>query len=251
MISVHFSFEGKRLIVRCAISNLTKFIDNLSSNQKNAVIEMGFQEILCLKLNAIPSVFSYWLLRNYNPETYSINDGEREIHLSSTLIQKVFKFPNGGTKVTVKTRPNANDPAVNEWRSQFGDDLPKKIFVKDLVAYLKEKKDAGRMFKLNEIDFNKLQEYEKRLGISGQKETVDEEVEVAPVVKKERLSQTKSKQNLKLRLKVPKKKEVCTTEADKDEEMVEESENLDLNETKKVVEDVAGDFVVKDSKTDS
>ncbi|KAD3066829.1 hypothetical protein E3N88_34709 [Mikania micrantha] len=184
MISVHFSFEGKRLIVRCAISNLTKFIDNLSSNQKNAVIEMGFQEILCLKLNAIPSVFSYWLLRNYNPETYSINDGEREIHLSSTLIQK-------------------------------------------------------------EIDFNKLQEYEKRLGISGQKETVDEEVEVAPVVKKERLSQTKSKQNLKLRLKVPKKKEVCTTEADKDEEMVEESENLDLNETKKVVEDVAGDFVVR------
>ncbi|KAD5960816.1 hypothetical protein E3N88_12288 [Mikania micrantha] len=83
----------------------------------------------------------------------------------------------------------------------------------------------------------------------------EEEVEVAPVEKKARLSQTKSKQSLKLRLKVPKKKEVCTTEADKDEEMVEESENLaenlDLNEAEKVVEDVAGDCVVKDSKTDS
>ncbi|KAL8265875.1 hypothetical protein R6Q59_003219 [Mikania micrantha] len=147
--SVHFSFEGKRLIVRCVISNQTKFIEILSSSQKKVVTEMRFQDIMCLKVNAIPSAFAYWLLRNYNPETDSVNDEDREIQLSSSLIQEVFKFPNGGTKVTVKTRPNANDPVVNEWRSQFGDDLPKKIFVKDLVAYLKEKKDAGRMFKLN------------------------------------------------------------------------------------------------------
>ncbi|KAL8245877.1 hypothetical protein R6Q59_007093 [Mikania micrantha] len=89
---------------------------------------MGFQEIMCLQLHAIPSAFAYWLLRNYNPETDSINDGEREIQLSSNLIQEVFKFPNGGTKVTIKTRPNANDPVVKEWKSQFEDDLPKKIF---------------------------------------------------------------------------------------------------------------------------
>ncbi|KAL8241085.1 hypothetical protein R6Q59_014440 [Mikania micrantha] len=54
------------------------------------------------------------LLRNYNPERDSINDGAREIQLSSSLIQEVFKFPNGGTKVTVKTQPNANDPVVKE-----------------------------------------------------------------------------------------------------------------------------------------
>ncbi|KAL8249283.1 hypothetical protein R6Q59_006151 [Mikania micrantha] len=147
--SVHFPFDEKRLIVRCAISDLTKFIESLSSSQKKAVAEMGFEEILYLRLNAIPSAFAYWLLRNYNPETDSINDGEREIQLSSSLIEEVFKFPNGGTKVTIKTRPNANDPVVKEWRSQFGEDLPKKIFVKDLVAYIKDKKDAGRMFKLN------------------------------------------------------------------------------------------------------
>ncbi|KAL8188514.1 hypothetical protein R6Q57_029802, partial [Mikania cordata] len=89
------------------------------------------------------------LLQNYNPEFDSVNDGESEIHLSSSLIHEVFKFPNGGTKVTVKTRPNTNDPVVNEWRSQFGDELPKKIFVKDLIAYLKDKKDVERIFKLN------------------------------------------------------------------------------------------------------
>ncbi|KAL8225101.1 hypothetical protein R6Q57_017658 [Mikania cordata] len=115
--SVHFPFDEKRLIVRCAISNVTKFIQNLSSSQRKAVAEMGFQEILCLQLNSIPSAFAYWLLRNYNPQTDSINDGEREIHLSSSLIQEVFNFPNRGTKVTVKTRPNTNDPVVKEWRS--------------------------------------------------------------------------------------------------------------------------------------
>ncbi|KAL8228895.1 hypothetical protein R6Q57_013795 [Mikania cordata] len=71
------------------------------------------------------------------------------IVFSSIYVCEVFNFPNGGTKVTVKTRPNTNDPVVKEWRSQFGEDLPKKIFVKDLVAYIKDKKDAGRMFKLN------------------------------------------------------------------------------------------------------
>ncbi|KAL8225229.1 hypothetical protein R6Q57_017789 [Mikania cordata] len=84
--SVHFPFDEKRLAVRCATSNLTKFIENLSSSQKKAVAEMGFQEIMCLQLHAIPSAFAYWLLRNYNPETDSINDGEREIQLSSSLI---------------------------------------------------------------------------------------------------------------------------------------------------------------------
>ncbi|KAL8208899.1 hypothetical protein R6Q57_008311 [Mikania cordata] len=78
------AMKGKRLAVRCVISNLTKFIDNLSSRQKKAVMEMGFQEILCLKLNAIPSAFAYCLLQNYNPEADSINDGESEIHLSSS-----------------------------------------------------------------------------------------------------------------------------------------------------------------------
>ncbi|KAD3641551.1 hypothetical protein E3N88_30775 [Mikania micrantha] len=226
--SVHFPFDEKRLIVRCAISNLKKFIESLSSSQKKAVAEMGFEEILYLQLHAIPSAFAYWLLRNYNPETDTINDGEREIQLSSSLIEEVFKFPNGGTKV--------------------------------LYIYQKEKNKAKwckQPKKLQEIDFNKLQEYEERLAISGQKEVVDEEdeVEVAPVQKKARLSQTTSKQSLKLRLKLPKKNDVCTTETDKDEEMVEESENLgenlEVNEAEKLDEDVAGDGVVTVSKTDS
>ncbi|KAL8223477.1 hypothetical protein R6Q57_018952 [Mikania cordata] len=297
--SVHFPFDEKRLIVICAISNLTKFIQNLSSSQRKAVAEMGFQEILCLQLNSIPCAFAYWLLRNYNPQTDSINDGEREIHLSSSLIQEVFNFPNGGTKVTVKTRPNTNDPVVKEWRSQFGEDLPKKIFVKDLVAYIKDKKDAGRMFKLNILvvffslmgetmmsntvnqrfltyvkittDVRNLnwcdymmaclkstrEAWNRESCTFWSKKTVDEEdeVKVAPVLKKARLSQPKSKQNLKLRLKLPNKKDACNIETDKDEGMVEESENLgenlELNEPEKLVEDVAGDCFVTDSKTDS
>ncbi|KAL8260725.1 hypothetical protein R6Q59_028678 [Mikania micrantha] len=95
------------------------------------------------------ALFSDRYVVNYNPEADSINDGDSEIHLSSSLIHEVLKFPNGETKATVKTRPNANDPVVNEWRSQYGDDLPKKIFAKDLIAYLKDKNDVGRIFKLN------------------------------------------------------------------------------------------------------
>ncbi|KAD7117266.1 hypothetical protein E3N88_04534 [Mikania micrantha] len=136
--SVHFPFDEKRLIVRCAISDLTKFIESLSSSQKKAVAEMGFEEILYLRLNAIPSAFAYWLLRNYNPETDSINDGEREIQLSSSLIEEV------------------------------------------LYIYQKEKNKAKwckQPKKLQEIDFNKLQEYEEMLAIFGQKESVDEEDE--------------------------------------------------------------------------
>ncbi|KAL8260785.1 hypothetical protein R6Q59_024834 [Mikania micrantha] len=107
-------------------------------------MEIGFQEILCLKLNTIPSAFVDWLLQNTIQKLIQLM-----METVISLILEVFKFPNGGTKVTVKTRPNAKEPVVNEWRSQFGDDIPMKIFVKDLIVYLKDKKDARRMFMLN------------------------------------------------------------------------------------------------------
>ncbi|KAL8201465.1 hypothetical protein R6Q57_012804, partial [Mikania cordata] len=118
-------------------------------DQKKAVKEMDFCEVLCLKLHTIPTAFGYWLLKNYNPETNVQNIGYSQFKITPDLIHLVFGIPNGKIMVHEKFRPNFNDAVVSEWRSQFGTDISKKISTKDFAQHLTTRNDYGRMFKLN------------------------------------------------------------------------------------------------------
>jgi hypothetical protein len=145
----YFPFTGKKLQLRCSPSNLINFMEKLTEDQKNAVKQMGFGKTLGLMLHSIPTSFGYWVLQNYNPETDIVNDGEQQFKITASLINEVFGIPKGGVTVKASIRPNANDPVVEEWRSQFGEKVPKKIFIKDFTLHLTKRKDSGRMFKLN------------------------------------------------------------------------------------------------------
>ncbi|KAL8215303.1 hypothetical protein R6Q57_004752 [Mikania cordata] len=125
--------KGKKIFMRCSPANLIIFLEKLNEDQKKAVKEMGFGEVLCLKLHTIPTAFGYWLLKNYNPETDVQNVGSSQFKITLDLIHLVFGIPN----------------VVSEWRSQFGTDIPKKISMKDFAQHLTNRNDSGRMFKLN------------------------------------------------------------------------------------------------------
>ncbi|KAL8201864.1 hypothetical protein R6Q57_011011 [Mikania cordata] len=135
--------------MRCSPANLINFLEKLNEDQKKAVKEMGFGEVLCLKLHTIPTAFGYWLLKNYNPQTDIQNIGSSQFNITPDLIHLVFGIPNGKITVHEKFRPNSNDEVVSEWRSQFGTDIPKKISMKDFAQHLTTRNDSGRMFKLN------------------------------------------------------------------------------------------------------
>ncbi|KAD2393171.1 hypothetical protein E3N88_40148 [Mikania micrantha] len=147
--SPYFEYTGQKIFMRCSPANLINFLEKLNEDQKKAVKEMGFGEVLCLKLHTIPTAFGYWLLKNYNPQTDIQNIGSSQFKITPDLIHLVFGIPNGKITVHEKFRPNSNDAVVSEWRSQFGTDIPKKISMKDFAQHLTTRNDSGRMFKLN------------------------------------------------------------------------------------------------------
>ncbi|KAL8216913.1 hypothetical protein R6Q57_023750 [Mikania cordata] len=59
--SPYFQHTSKKIFMRCSPANLINFLEKLNEDQKKAVKEMGFGEVLCLKLNTIPIAFGYWL----------------------------------------------------------------------------------------------------------------------------------------------------------------------------------------------
>ncbi|KAI3733103.1 hypothetical protein L1987_64321 [Smallanthus sonchifolius] len=131
--------EKKRTRTRSrrAPGNLINLLHNLTKSQRKVVEETGFGKTLLLKLHIIPTSLGYWLLQNYDPSTGILNDGANEYKLTTSLINEIFGIPNGETQ---------------EWRGQFDDEMQKKqkkIYVSDLVGYLKKTYDSGRMFKLN------------------------------------------------------------------------------------------------------
>ncbi|KAI3755083.1 hypothetical protein L1987_54876 [Smallanthus sonchifolius] len=120
--------------------------------KRKVVEEIGFGKTLLLKLHMIPTSLGYWRLQNYDPSTNILNDGANEYKLITSLINEIFGIPNGETQVTQMSKPKTYDPVVKEWRSQFDNEMQKKqkkIYVSDLVDYLKKTDDSGRMFKLN------------------------------------------------------------------------------------------------------
>ncbi|KAL8208354.1 hypothetical protein R6Q57_007766 [Mikania cordata] len=147
--SPYFEYTGQKIFMRCSPANLINFLEKLNEDQKKAVKEMGFGEVLCLKLHTIPTAFGYWLLKNYNPQTDIQNIGSSQFKITPDFIHLVFGIPNGKITVHEKFRPNSNDAVVSEWRSQFGTDIPKKISMKDFAQHLTTRNDSGRMFKLN------------------------------------------------------------------------------------------------------
>ncbi|KAL8217085.1 hypothetical protein R6Q57_023922 [Mikania cordata] len=147
--SPYFEYTGQKIFMRCSPANLINFLEKLNEDQKKTVKEMGFGEVLCLKLHTIPTAFGYWLLKNYNPQTDIQNIGSSQFKITPDLIHLVFGIPNGKITVHEKFRPNSNDAVVSEWRSQFGTDIPKKISMKDFAQQLTTRNDSGRMFKLN------------------------------------------------------------------------------------------------------
>ena len=147
--SVYYHFTGMRISLRCSPTNLYSFLKKLTKEQKKVVCSMGFGEMLGLSLHTIPTAFGYWLLKNFDPTTDILNDSTHEIKVTSSMIHEVFGIPHGPLKVHTRIRPNAYDPVVNEWRNQFGEEVPKKVYINQFAEYLEGRKDSGRIFKLN------------------------------------------------------------------------------------------------------
>ncbi|KAK9071264.1 hypothetical protein SSX86_009832 [Deinandra increscens subsp. villosa] len=219
---IHHKYIGKKIVVRCSSGNLISVIDALTDEQRKAVKDMGFKSILNLSIHSIPTSLGFYILRNYDPSTNEIYDGEDRILISSELIQEVFRIPNGGKPVLHCEKPQITNPVVAEFRSQFHLEELSNIFsIKRFSNHMiQDDKESGRIFKINflvlyvyekerrktkknlslrQITYSKLNDYEKELDIalrkeacevssSSEKESEDEKEKPKAKIKKEGLS---------------------------------------------------------------
>ncbi|XP_021986554.1 uncharacterized protein LOC110882995 [Helianthus annuus] len=86
----YYDYDGKKISIRCAVNNLTDYIENLSKEQKKVVREIGFGSILSFKLHSVPRKFGYWLVKNFDAENDEINTGDEKIKITAELIQKII-----------------------------------------------------------------------------------------------------------------------------------------------------------------
>ncbi|MFS8034665.1 hypothetical protein Hanom_Chr17g01583831 [Helianthus anomalus] len=136
----YYDYDGRKINIRCAVNNLTYYIENLSKEQKKVVREIGFGSILSINLHSVPRKFGYLLVINFDAENDVINTGDEKIKITTDLIQKVFQIPNGKIKIEEKIRPKESDLIIKLWRGQFNTELLKRMYTANVIRDLKRKK---------------------------------------------------------------------------------------------------------------
>jgi len=115
----YFPFTNKRILPRCAITNLTNWMSAFNANQREKIANIGFGPVLNLKIQKVPTSLAYWLLENYDPRRKHLNLGSQTIKISPKLVRRVLGIPNGPEQINEIMKPTVSDIVVNEWRTQF------------------------------------------------------------------------------------------------------------------------------------
>nr|GEV63332.1 peptidase C48, SUMO/sentrin/Ubl1 [Tanacetum cinerariifolium] len=84
-----------RIHVRVSLWSLQRLIPKLSPQQKKDIIKMGFGVVLNFKIKDVPTCLIYWLLDNFNEETYMLNVNGKAIPIMRETIKDVLGVPMG------------------------------------------------------------------------------------------------------------------------------------------------------------
>ncbi|XP_022024912.1 uncharacterized protein LOC110925257 [Helianthus annuus] len=140
-------FTRNTLHMKCKSSGLLDAISSLSDEQKKAVKEMGFEALLSLKINFVPTMLGYWLVMNYDEDRQEINTGNHRIKITSKLVEECLGIPRGKITVLEKNKPRKGvGERVDEFKNQFD---TTKISVIKVIDLIKESSQAGKLFNTN------------------------------------------------------------------------------------------------------
>ncbi|KAK9080273.1 hypothetical protein SSX86_001949 [Deinandra increscens subsp. villosa] len=143
-----YKFTGQRILPRNTPKNICDYMSKLSKKQIEVVKKLGFGSMCLLKLRNIPTELAFWLVKNYDPTSNTLNSGNTVVTITPSLVHRVLGIPNGPDYVEEIFKPNTSDPVVAEFREQFGDDSL-KIKLTRAVDVFEKNKGGGREFVLN------------------------------------------------------------------------------------------------------
>ncbi|KAL8251455.1 hypothetical protein R6Q59_035148 [Mikania micrantha] len=124
-------------------------VNDLSKQQKKAIIDMGFKAFLSLVVDTIPTRLARGLVSNYDCERDELNAGNQIIKVTTITVKDVLGVPLGKIIVNKKNKPRTeSSDTLNTWKEQYHG--KSRIKVKDVLDQMKKKGENGYyLFKLN------------------------------------------------------------------------------------------------------
>ncbi|KAH6805128.1 hypothetical protein C2S51_029959 [Perilla frutescens var. frutescens] len=138
-----------KLNSRAIPGELALAIKSMTNEQKSAIVEMGFAQLLHLNIDKVPARLVYWVLDKFDASSSEIViDVRRIITVDVDDVQSVLGFSNGGEKI--KTRRRSDICNMKEtWYDQFTERGRGRIMTKHVRVAMMNDKDGGDKFKMN------------------------------------------------------------------------------------------------------
>ncbi|KVH91304.1 hypothetical protein Ccrd_006678 [Cynara cardunculus var. scolymus] len=144
----HNNVKGYSLGIRTRTSPkaLWETVKALNSNQKAAIKEMGFDALLDMTLDGIPSKLGHYVVDMLDTSTMTIQLRDGQIPVTVKSIHDVLGLPTGGLDLNLIEPSKCNDAIVSAWRKQFSKD---RMRPKDVMNVVQKSDDTGVMFRIS------------------------------------------------------------------------------------------------------
>lgn len=134
-----------QLMTRTSPFTLVNSFNLLTNRQKEAIKELGFDQILRLSIIEIPSRLSYWVVDNFDVCSCElVLDKGRSLQIEPVDVRRVFGFPIGNILIEEGGKKAQTD-LVEEYTNTFDGKI--KIGQKDIVEKMLGDKEGGGWFK--------------------------------------------------------------------------------------------------------
>lgn len=131
---------------RASPKSLYNAIKNMTAEQKQKLRDIGFGSIIEIKFSENPMKISYFVVNNFDENSSSLKLKNGSIKITEKTVFEILGVPLGGTKIESLDRSDPDDPVTTTWKSQFH---KQGIRSKDVMQYMKDRKEVDRLFVLN------------------------------------------------------------------------------------------------------
>ena len=103
-------------------SRLYSFLSDLSYRYKSDITELGFQFLLALRIEKVPSKLARWLVESFDTCRRAIKLCGGELRIFEEDVYLTMGFPRGSKSVHEARKNDKGDymQVLDEWKGQWG-----------------------------------------------------------------------------------------------------------------------------------
>ncbi|GJU63068.1 C2 calcium-dependent membrane-targeting protein [Tanacetum coccineum] len=133
--------------IRTSPLSLFNAISQLSPSQKSCLEQLGFEKLLNIKVNSIPSKLGFYVVDNFDEKTMEITLENASIEITMDSIADMIGIINKGVDI-LDIDIAKDEEMIKNWEDQFGT----KKFTPNVVKHMISNSNVANMnFKLNFI----------------------------------------------------------------------------------------------------